>query len=340
MHNLVESRTIGSRVFTDIDIAPMGLGGLTNGATVLEMAAAYAAFPNRGVYHNPAAYSRVTRIIDGIERVEIDNTRGSSVAMREETAFYMNHSMMGVIYQTNAAIGAGTGIRAQFPVGHSGRNNIQIAGKTGTSQSDRDRYFVGYTPYYTAAVWFGFDTPMEIRLEEAFNPALTMWREVMWQIHEGLPPANFFTLPGAVSVTVCAISGMLPGDACRHDPRWNDAAFAVGGMYNLIIDGEVQDVSGNARAPRTAIGVTADGTITLYTADGRRPGHSAGLTLRELAERMAELGCVTAFSLDGGGSTTMFVRLPEEDTARLINRPSDGSMRRCADFILLTAPPV
>jgi sortase (surface protein transpeptidase) len=119
------------------------------------------------------------------------------------------------------------------------------------------------------------------------------------------------------------------------DTRWNDVAFAVGGLHSLVTDGEVRSVPRSERAPRTAIGITADGSVVLYTADGRQPGHSAGLTLSELAGRMGELGCVTAFNLDGGGSTAMFARLPGEGTAGLVNRPSDGSMRRCADFILL-----
>jgi LPXTG-site transpeptidase (sortase) family protein len=138
----------------------------------------------------------------------------------------------------------------------------------------------------------------------------------------------FLTEGSAVTLTVSS-----------SDNRFYDAAFAVGGLNNLVTDGQPQAFAGTERAPRTAIGIGADGEVILYTVDGRQPGHSAGLTLSELAERMGELGCVAAFTLDGGGSTTAFARLPGEPAARLVNRPSDGSMRRCADFILLTLRP-
>jgi len=137
----------------------------------------------------------------------------------------------------------------------------------------------------------------------------------------------FLTVNSRVTLTV----------SCS-DERWNDVVYAASGLNRLVTDGQSQSHTSTERAPRTAIGVTADGDVILYTVDGRQSNHSVGLTLGELADRMLELGCETAFNLDGGGSTAMFVRLPSEDAASLVNRPSDGSLRRCADFILLTTP--
>ncbi|MCL2030079.1 MAG: phosphodiester glycosidase family protein [Oscillospiraceae bacterium] len=157
--------------------------------------------------------------------------------------------------------------------------------------------------------------------------------------------AGEMVLAASTQSEIDRLAFLQEGDAVTltvscSDARWNDAAFVMGGMSNLVQDGQNRAASDNTRAPRTAAGVTADGTVVLYTADGRQSGYSEGLTLGELAGRMIELGCVRAFELDGGGSTTMFARLPGETEAQLVNRPSGGSMRRCADFILLcnTAP--
>lgn len=118
------------------------------------------------------------------------------------------------------------------------------------------------------------------------------------------------------------------------DARWVGVLAAVGGLHSLVGEGQVLPVEETVRAPRTAAGITADGEVVFYTVDGRQSGYSAGLTLAELAARMAELNCVSAFDLDGGGSTVMSVRMPGETAAKVVNRPSDGSLRRCADFLL------
>jgi hypothetical protein len=116
---------------------------------------------------------------------------------------------------------------------------------------------------------------------------------------------------------------------------WAGVTNAVVGLRFLVRNGQTTGASDGARAPRTAIGVRANGTVVLYTADGRQPGYSAGLTLSEVAARLIDMGCVTAIELDGGGSTAMIARLPGERDAKLVNRPSGGSMRRSADYILL-----
>jgi hypothetical protein len=119
------------------------------------------------------------------------------------------------------------------------------------------------------------------------------------------------------------------------DPLWTEVTAAAVGLRYLVRDGQPTGVSDGARAPRTSIGLRADGSVVFYTVDGRQPGHSAGMTLNEVAARMVDMGCVTAVEMDGGGSTSMIARLPGEQSARLVNRPSDGRQRRCADFILL-----
>ncbi len=122
------------------------------------------------------------------------------------------------------------------------------------------------------------------------------------------------------------------------DPGWNEVTEAIGALYLLVKDGVAQTGFEVSAAPRTAVGVKANGDLVLYTIDGRQTGHSMGASLGVLAQRMAELGCVTALCLDGGGSTTMVSALPDSGASKLINSPSDKSQRKVSNHIVLLAP--
>lgn len=189
-------------VTDDMNTAALGLGGLTHGLSTMEMAAAYATFPNGGIYHEPRTYVKVTAS-DG-ETVVLENEGEEHVAMKETTAYFMNTLLQGVI-------NSGTGGSAKF-------SGMTIAGKTGTTSENYDRYFVGYTPYYVAAVWTGYDSPEKISYSG--NPAITMWKKVMQKIHEDLPNKQFSKpTTGLETVEVCLDSGLRPTDACRADVR-------------------------------------------------------------------------------------------------------------------------
>ena len=116
---------------------------------------------------------------------------------------------------------------------------------------------------------------------------------------------------------------------------WEDVDSAVGILYPLLEDGEIVPKLTASAAPRTAIGVRADGTLILYALDGRRSGHSVGGGLTHAAERLKELGCVAAGALDGGGSTQLAAFLPGDGGLRTFNLPSDGEVRKVANYILL-----
>lgn len=121
------------------------------------------------------------------------------------------------------------------------------------------------------------------------------------------------------------------------DSRWSQVKVGMGSVGGrLLTNGEVNSSLAAGAAPRTAIGVKSDGSIVLYTIDGRQSGHSYGVQLKTLAARMKELGCTDALNLDGGGSTEMVVRLPGSDTSSLINKPSEGSERRVSTFFFFT----
>ncbi len=199
---LVSSEDDSSR--NDMNSASLGLGGLTNGVTTEEMAAAFATFANNGVYNEPRLYTKVTQVdSNGTETVIIENESESHAAMKETTAY-----MVTKLLQT--AVSSGTGRGAQF-------SGMSIAGKTGTTSENYDRYFAGYTPYYAAAVWCGYAN--NERIVSSVNPSAALWRQVMSKIHANLEDIGFSRPDGMVQVTVCKDSGLLPSDACSHDVR-------------------------------------------------------------------------------------------------------------------------
>lgn len=128
----------------------------------------------------------------------------------------------------------------------------------------------------------------------------------------------------------------IKNEAYGDDGTWKNAENAVSSVGGrLINNGQVNTEFEAGAAPRTAVGIKADGNIIFYTIDGRQPGHSYGAQLKTLAERMAELGCVDAINLDGGGSTSISALFPGQDTSMVVNSPSDGYLRNVANFIFL-----
>ena len=193
-----------SLVPEDMNVSPLGLGGLTYGLSTVEMAAAYSAFANNGVYNEPKTYVKV--LANDNSTVILENETEQRVAMKETTAYLMTSMLQN-------AVSNGTGGAARF-------SGMHIAGKTGTTNDNFDRYFVGYTPYYCAAVWVGYEN--NERISYSVNPAASLWRQVMEKVHADLPDKSFSRpSSGLTTVTVCADSGMLVTDACRADPRQN-----------------------------------------------------------------------------------------------------------------------
>jgi len=118
---------------------------------------------------------------------------------------------------------------------------------------------------------------------------------------------------------------------------WNGVQNAVGALYSLVQNGSVVSGLPSGSNPRTAVGQKADGTLVFYTIDGRQSGYSIGATMTQIAQRLVELGCVTALCLDGGGSTTLTVTQPDATAAKTVNKPSGGSERAVSNQIFLVA---
>ena len=203
--------------FSDVDLAPLAMGGLTRGVTVKAMAQAYATFANEGVYREARTY---TKVVDSDGKVVLDNTQQSHVAMKDMTAWY-------ITYMLENTVESGTGTAAQI-------ENMTVAGKTGTTTSDFDRWFAGYTPYYTGVVWCGYDDPEEVVLtDSSTNPAIVLWQKVMEQVHDGLANKEFNKPTNVVECTVCRDSGLLMTDACREDPRGSRAVTVELSLYDV-----------------------------------------------------------------------------------------------------------
>lgn len=197
---LIES---GPNNTSDIDYSPLGLGGLTIGATVRDMASAYASFANNGVYREGRTF---TKVYDSQGNLIIDNEQDSEQIMSQKTVDYMNYCL-------DEAVDYGTGKVADF-------DGMDICGKTGTTNSRKVRYFCGYTGYYTAAVWCGFETPAEINLVgETSHPAARLWKKVMQPLHKGKEAIPLYNKDNMVEITVCLESGKLVTDACTQDIR-------------------------------------------------------------------------------------------------------------------------
>ena len=172
-YNFLRERLgVTSLVPDDASYAPMALGQLTNGITVREMAQAYCAFVNDGIFTYARTYTRIT---DSNGNIVIDNTPRTIVAFRPNTAYVMTYMMQN-------AVESGTGSNAYLGI-------MPVAGKTGTSGENKDRWFVGCTPYYVAAVWTGYDIPETINVWG--NPAARIWHDVMYPVHVGLEYRSF-----------------------------------------------------------------------------------------------------------------------------------------------------
>ncbi len=173
---------------------PLALGGITDGVTNLELNAAYATIANQGTYVKPKLY---TKIVDHDGNVMIDNTAPESTqVIKASTAWLLTSAMVDVVT-------TGTGGSVNF-------GNMAIAGKTGTTSDYKDVWFSGYTPYYTATTWTGYDNNVSMRTSAEKNLSKTMWKKVMSKIHENLEYKSFPMANGIVTASICSKSGRLP----------------------------------------------------------------------------------------------------------------------------------
>lgn len=208
MSTLVSSETKDGKTYTDKNLSSLALGGLTNGVTVMDMNAAYSTFANGGMYIEPTVY---TKVYDADGRILLEKEPEKSRAFSEETAYLTNLLLKEVVT-------GGTGSGAQI-------SNIDTCGKTGTTDDDKDRWFIGYTPYYVGSVWFGYDIQKTISYGGT-NPALTAWKNVMTKIHKSLDAKHFTQPDGVERMTVCSKTGKKPSSSCPRATEFVNTEFA------------------------------------------------------------------------------------------------------------------
>lgn len=206
----------------DKNYSSLALGGLSDGVSPMDMAGAYSAFVNGGKYIEPYTYTQVVdpegrtilandpygsselEYVKDDEKYTVKNGRGVSQAISASAAYITSDLLYGVINSSR-----GTGQSARLDV------DMPEYGKTGTTDDDFDKWFVGFTPYYVGAVWFGFDSPASLtKAGISRNPSVIAWKQVMDEIHQYLPERELEKPKNIVEVEVCNISGKLPKTTC------------------------------------------------------------------------------------------------------------------------------
>ena len=192
---LVKNKTINGKVFDDSTSQTLALGGITEGVYNYEMCAAYATIANGGEYNKPTLYSKV---VDHDGNVLLDGTGESHTVIKDSTAYLLTSAMEDVF-------NSGTGTACQLP-------NMPVAGKTGTTTSNKDLWFCGFTPYYTCAVWGGYDDNKECDYDTSFR--FRLWKGIMSRIHENLEEKDFKVPSSVERKSICTITGKLAGSGC------------------------------------------------------------------------------------------------------------------------------
>ena len=217
-HGTEADKDANGNVWSDANLAT-ALGGITRGVTNVELCASYAAIANGGNYIKPIYY---TKILDHSGNVLIENTAAERSVIKESTAFLLTSAMEDVVKQ-------GTGTACQL-------DNMPVAGKTGTTEAYNDLWFVGYTPYYTCAVWSGYDNNEKLP-DYARNFHKALWKKVMTRIHEGLPSKEFEKPASVEKLSVCEETGLLPRAGCPVITEY----FDVGTMPTEYCDQHFYD---------------------------------------------------------------------------------------------------
>ncbi len=178
------------------------LGAFSHGVTSMELAGAYTALANNGLFTEPYLF---TRVLDADGKILLEHTPSFEQVFREETADIMTDILVETLEN------------ASWIAPYARLDTQKAAGKTGTSDERNDRLFAGYTPYYTAAVWYGYDNAhgrwTDIPEEDTKMP-IVIWKDVMAQIHETLPTMSFDMSPNIVRQTICSQSGLIASQWC------------------------------------------------------------------------------------------------------------------------------
>lgn len=236
----------------DEDYAPLALGELTIGATVREMAAGFNMFISGGE-HIEARTFTIMRDANG--EVIYDDQPKKTIAISPTTAYWMTNILRD-------AVRYGTGTGASLG------NLMPVAGKTGTAEGNKDRWFVGCTPYYTAAVWTGYDMQEKITVVGGGNPAANIWKKVMTLVHTDLPYKDFSTpdniyqppVPGIIQADYAVICMDVDGNILSEErgaaPVGDTMTFTAPAFEGYVLSGET--------AATVTVGENPDKNIVIF----------------------------------------------------------------------------
>lgn len=189
---------------SDANIAAVALGGMTRGITPLDLTAAYGAIANKGVLNSVITYHTVK---NSKGEIILQNASDQSFVVDENVAYIVQDMLM-------TSVNSGVATAAKL----SPNNDVMpVAGKTGTTSSNIDAWFVGYTPYYVGGIWFGND--VNIPLDQGSRIAAQFWKTVMADIHVDLESKSYERPSGVVNAQVDIISGKAPSELSALDPR-------------------------------------------------------------------------------------------------------------------------
>ena len=189
----------------DVGLAQMVMGSQTKGVTPMALAAAFQIFYD-GEYTTPHLY---TRVLDRDGNIYLENNATSYQALTPDTAYVMNRLLKNVLF---SSVGTASG---RYP----NSNGMEAFGKTGTASDEKDLWFVGGTPYYVTAVWWGYDAPYDMtktlsKQQAKTRTCVTAWKALMEQAQADLPYKAFPTSAGVVERRYCTQSGLLAGAGC------------------------------------------------------------------------------------------------------------------------------
>ena len=190
---------------SDVGLAQLVMGSQTHGVTPMSLAAAFQIFYD-GEYTTPHLY---TRVLDRDGNIYLENNATSYQALTPDTAYVMNRLLKNVLYSSVGTAGG------RYP----NSKGMESFGKTGTASDEKDLWFVGGTPYYVTAVWWGYDAPYDMTKTLSKQQAKTRtcvqaWKALMEQVQADLPYKAFPTSAGVVERRYCTQSGLLAGGSC------------------------------------------------------------------------------------------------------------------------------
>ncbi len=262
--------------------AATALGGLTNGVTQLEVAAAYGTIANQGQYIKPSFYSKV---LDHDGNVLLESSKESKQVLKSSTGYILTEMMTDTIK-------SGTGTKASL-------GKMPVAGKTGTTTDSKDLTFVGYTPYYVGSIWLGYDRyDNTVKNMSNLNQSqhIVIWKDIMSQIHETLPVIDF-EMPNTVEkAKVCKITGkrarsgcpsvtdyfdkeMLGEGYCTSHKGYSGVVFSSGSSYSSSSSGSSSNRGNsnryNSNSSSSTSGSRGESTTQAESSNGSENSNSS-----------------------------------------------------------------